>query len=93
MMKNYIVFAVSFLILFTIFQFISGAVQTMMYQPNMNDAWGNWGHHMHGHYSNRINIGVRPPLIPIYLVAFISASIAYFISNKFPKQDNQGTSS
>src|SRR5699024_7219674 len=43
-MIRYILFAISFLVLFTVFQVLAGYVATLLYTPDISSAWKEAGH-------------------------------------------------
>lgn len=81
-MKKYIVFAISFILLFSLFQVISGIILTSIYTPDVTEAWN-----LTANLSQEVVIkGNHSFFGLIFLVAFLTASIAYFISNKIPNR-------
>ncbi|RKQ30396.1 hypothetical protein [Oceanobacillus halophilus] len=80
-MKKYIIFAISFLLLLSLFQVISGWFLTFMYTPDVTDAWN-----VSANLSSEVVIRSdnRNDLLTIFF-AFLSAIIAYFISWKMTK--------
>lgn len=83
-MKKYIIFALSFILLFSFFQVISGMFLTMMYTPNIEKAW-----ELTTSLSQEVVITRNYSDYWLnFLIAFVSASIAYIILNKFSKKEN-----
>lgn len=79
MMKKYIIFVVSFLLLFTILQYLAGMLFTLMYSPDIDEAWK-----MAGVLSEETVIkGNTIPFLLTLCSALLAASIAYFIPKKF----------
>lgn len=84
-MKKYITFAVSFILLFTLFQVLSGILLTLTYTPNMEEAWN-----MNAILTHETIIkSSHNPILLTFITAFLSASIAYFISEKIKNTNNQ----
>jgi len=87
-MKKYIVFAISFILLFSLFEFLfqvlSGILSTFMYTPDMEEAWNS-----SANLSQEVVIksNHRSFLLTLF-IAFLSATIAYFIPKKFMRNDN-----
>jgi len=82
--KKYIIFALSFILLFSFFQVISGMFLTMMYTPNIEKAW-----ELTTSLSQEVVITRNYSDYWLnFLIAFVSASIAYIILNKFSKKEN-----
>ncbi|KMY31849.1 hypothetical protein ACZ11_06575 [Lysinibacillus xylanilyticus] len=83
-MKKYIIFAISFILLFSIFQVLSGMFLTLMYTPNVEEAWN-----MSGSLSKEVVItSSYSSFLPTLLIAFLSATIAYFIPKKITNNNN-----
>ncbi|GAB3798873.1 hypothetical protein [Virgibacillus kimchii] len=78
-MKRYLIFALSFLLLLLSFQIFSGMLLTYFYTPDIQDAW-----QMSGNMGQEIVVQRNDSSLPLTFVnAFLAASVAYFISNKF----------
>ncbi len=77
-MKRYITFIVSFILLFLLFQVMSGMLLTLAYTPDVEEAWNAT--------ANLAQVTVIKssyhPFLLMFLPAILSASLAYFISNK-----------
>ncbi|KWW15452.1 MULTISPECIES: hypothetical protein [Peribacillus] len=74
-MKKYLFFTISFLLLFTILQVISGLILTAAYTPDFSGATpiaGSPGM-------------VSQPQLPVMIMSALSAVMAYFISNRVMK--------
>ena len=83
-LKKYIIFAISFILLFSIFQVLSGMFLTLMYTPNVEEAWN-----MSGSLSKEVVItSSYSSFLPTLLIAFLSATIAYFIPKKITNNIN-----
>lgn len=87
-MKKYVIFAVSFILLFTLFfglsQIIAGMLLTTVYTPDVEEVWS-----MSASLPQEIAIqSSQSPFILTLIVAFISATIAYFIPRKFFNKTN-----
>lgn len=81
-MKKYIIFAISFLVLFSLLQVLFGMLLTFIYTPNLEEA-GN----MSGGLPQSVVISSGSgSFLPPFIIAFLSASIAYFIPNKIIKK-------
>lgn len=72
--KKYIIFSISFVVIYTLIQFGSGLFLTLTYTPGMTGT-GNMG-------------TIISQETFILCTAFLSASIAYFIPNKLTKVTN-----
>lgn len=79
-MKRYIVFGVSFIVLFMLLQILSGYFMTLLYNPDKSRAWNQTGN-----LSNSVVIGGSSYIVSL-MTAGIAAIIAYFISKKLCKQ-------
>ena len=79
-MKKYIVFVVSFFVFYSILQIVSGLLLTATYTPNLSNAWKSVGT-----TSQTEIIGNTPFFMP-FLLAFLSATVAYFVANRFVKR-------
>ncbi|MUK90616.1 hypothetical protein GMD78_19855 [Ornithinibacillus sp. L9] len=74
-MKKYIIFIISFLILFSLFQVLSGLFLTYVYTPDIAEAWG-----MGANLSQEVAIkSSQSPFLFTLFLALLSATIAYFI--------------
>lgn len=81
-MKKYLIFAVSFMLLFLVLQVLSGMLLTFTYTPDVEEAWK-----ASTNLSQEVMIkSSHSPLLLTTVIAFLSASIAYFISGKVIKQ-------
>lgn len=77
-MKKYLIFAISFILLFLLFQILSGLFLTIAYTPDIEEAWN-----MSADAPQKVVIkGSRSPFLITLFIAFLSASIAYFIPKK-----------
>ncbi|WP_026907388.1 hypothetical protein [Paucisalibacillus globulus] len=84
-MKKYSIFAISFIVLFSIFQVLSGVLLTFIYTPSIEDAWN-----MSSSLPKEVIISSNhSPFLVQLLIAFLSATIAYFIPKKFRSKNNQ----
>ena len=79
-MKKYIIFAISFIVLFTAFQMVSGYFLTLFYTPDITEAWNQAGN-----LSNSIVIKDSFPFISLFF-AFLAATLAYFTPKIFVKK-------
>lgn len=75
-MKKYLVFAVSFMVLFFIMQTLAGYVATFLYIPDINSAWYQAGNASENIMIDTMFTGHA------FVIAFLAASIAYFIQKK-----------
>ncbi|MGE8082048.1 hypothetical protein [Peribacillus loiseleuriae] len=71
-MKKYLVFIISFILLYTVFQILSGVMLTAFYTPDFSAIEGN--------YSQEVGFG-KVSSIPL-LVTLLIATLAYFLSQK-----------
>lgn len=84
-MKKYVVFSISFIFLFLLLQFLFGIFQTLVYTPNMNEAWS-----MGADLTQETRIiSSHNSLLITFIIAFLSASIAYVIPNRLIKTDKR----
>lgn len=80
-MKKFIVFVVSFILLFLFFQVMVGMFLTFTYTPDLAEAWN-----MSANLSQEVVIkSSQRPFLLTLAVAVFSLSIAYFISKKTSK--------
>ncbi|KKE80114.1 hypothetical protein NSA56_18300 [Oceanobacillus caeni] len=78
-MKKYIIFVVSFLLVFSLIQVLSGILLTYTYTPDMMEAWN-----LSPNLTQEVVIkGSHPSLLLTLLIGLISVTIAYFISKKY----------
>ena len=80
-MKKYIIFAVGFLVLFSLFQVLSGMLgflYTAVYTPNVEEAWIRSG----SSSQEVIMRGSHSSFLPTLIIAILSALIAYFVPKK-----------
>lgn len=83
-MKKYAIFAISFILLFTLFQVLSGMLLTFTYTPDIEEAW-NMSANLP--QETMIKSSHNPFLLTLF-IAFLSASIAYFIPKKIANTSN-----
>lgn len=81
-MKKFIVFSISFLALFVVFQVLSGYFMTLFYTPDMTGAWSQ-----SGSLSSSVVIKGSSTFSPI-LLAMLAATIAYFSPKIFIKNSS-----
>lgn len=78
-MKKYVIFSISFIILFTLFQILSGLLLTITYTP----------HFLSANLSNQSSLtSSSSPFLLTLFIAFLSATIAYFIPTKIVNKNN-----
>ena len=82
LVKRYIVFSISFIILFVLFQVLSGYFLTLFYTSDPTSAWDK-----SESLPSNIAIKGRFSFIPL-LFSFLAATIAYFIPEFFVKRTN-----
>lgn len=84
-MKKYIIFAISFILLFSLFQVLSGIFLTVAYTPDIEEAWN-----MSANSSEQVAMkgSSNSSFVYTLFIAFLSATIAYFIPKKFTKDNN-----
>ncbi len=78
--KKYIIFAISFIILLSAFQMLSGYFMTLYYTPNITETWNQ-----SGHLSSNVVIKGSSSFIPLFF-AFLAATFAYFTPKIFVKK-------
>ncbi|WP_010531420.1 hypothetical protein [Lentibacillus jeotgali] len=78
-MKKFIIFALSFIVLFVLFQILSGLILTYVYTPDIEEAWN-----LSAALSRETEINSSSSSFLItFFIALLSATIAYFIPKKF----------
>ncbi len=82
-MKKYIIFGISFIILFSAFQILSGYFLTLFYTPDITGAWNQAGN-----LSSNVVIKGGSFINPLFF-AFLAATIAYFTPKIFVKNNNK----
>ncbi|SFB07982.1 hypothetical protein SAMN04488072_106235 [Lentibacillus halodurans] len=82
-MKKYIVFSISFIILFAVFQILSGYLLTIFYTPDITSAWNQAAN-----LSNNTVIKGGSSYASL-LIAFLAAIFAYFTPKLFLKDSIQ----
>ncbi|GAB4075226.1 hypothetical protein GCM10028778_27300 [Barrientosiimonas marina] len=82
-MKKFIVFSISFIALFAVFQILSGYFMTLFYTPDMTSAWSQ-----SGSLSSSVTIAGSSSFSPL-LLAFLAAGIAYFSPKIFIKNSSK----
>jgi len=82
-MKEYIIFSLSFIVLFVIFQTLSGYFSTAFYTPDITSAWNQ-----SDGLSSNVVIKGGSSFISL-LFAFIAATIAYFTPWIFIKNNSK----
>ncbi|WP_010530586.1 hypothetical protein [Lentibacillus jeotgali] len=82
-MKKYIVFAISFIILFAVFQILSGYLVTFFYTPDITSAWNQVGG-----LSNTTVIKGGSSFTSLF-IAFLAATLAYFVPKIFVKDNSK----
>ncbi|MBP1970165.1 ABC-type Fe3+ transport system permease subunit [Virgibacillus natechei] len=84
-MKSYIIFAISFVLLFSLFQVLSGIILTITYTPDIEEVWN-----MSANLPDEVVMQGSSSSSFFYtlFIAFLSATIAYFIPKKFTKHSN-----
>lgn len=86
-LKKYFIFAISFLIMFSILQVLSGVLLTATYTPEITTLWNQSAQLT----DEVVMYGTFNPFLITVLTAFLSATIAYFIPNismKHKQRDN-----
>lgn len=79
-MKKYIIFAISFVFLFIVFQILSGYFLTLFYTPDITEAWNQAGN-----LPSSVVIKGSSSFIPLFF-AFLAATLAYFTPKIFVKK-------
>ena len=72
-MKRFIVFTISFILLFGVLQVLSGLLLTLIYTPDISGAWKGASN-----LPQHIEI-VEGPSIPMFLIGIFSAIVAFFV--------------
>ncbi|MFD1361302.1 hypothetical protein [Lentibacillus salinarum] len=80
-MKKYMMFAISFIVLFLLFQVLSGLFLTLLYTPDIQEAWNSSA----SLSQETVIKSSRSPFLLTFILAFLSATIAYFIPKKMTK--------
>jgi len=78
-MKNYVIFAISFIVLFLFFQMFSGYILTIFYTPDVSNVWNQVEN-----LSTITTLEGTSSFLPL-LFAFLAATIAYFVPKLFIK--------
>jgi len=81
--KNYIIFAISFIVLFSAFQILSGYFLTLFYTPDVTEAWNQAGNS-----SSSVVIKGSSFFTSLFF-AFLVATVAYFIPKIFVKNNSK----
>ena len=84
-MKKYIIFAISFIFLFSAFQILSGYFLTLFYTPDITSAWNQAGNLS----SNVVIKGEGGSFFTALFFAFLAATIAYFTPKIFVKNNSK----
>ncbi|UJL46493.1 hypothetical protein KFZ58_00455 [Virgibacillus sp. NKC19-16] len=72
-MKRFIIFIVSFVVIFFFIQLASGVVLTTFYTPDLSEAWN-----MSGNLPQEVALG-KSSYFPTLLIAVVAAALAYLI--------------
>lgn len=83
--KKYIIFAISFILLFLIFQIVFGVIITYMYTPDIQETWYTSG----GLSQTNVHISSHYSFLPTFLIAFLAATIAYFIPKRMTNPNSK----
>lgn len=78
-MKNFIIFLGSFIVLFALFQMVSGFFLTFIYQPDVEEAWN-----MSANLISETTL-VGSTATPTIIIAALAAVFAYFVPKAFRK--------
>lgn len=78
MLKKFVLFITSFLLLFLILQIGSGMIVTTLYSPDMGDAWSQSAALPQ---ETVVSGSIVTPLVTL-LTGLVSAAAAYFIQSK-----------
>lgn len=81
-MKKYMIFAISFIFLFSLFQVLSGMLLTYLYTPSVEEALDSGANLPQEVVMNSSHNSFLLTL----LIAFLSATIAYLIPSKIPNK-------
>ncbi|MGE7767425.1 hypothetical protein [Peribacillus sp. NPDC096540] len=80
-MKKYLIFIISFLLLFTLLQISTGLFLTAIYTPDFSESLGM------GNTLSKEVVFVQNSQMPTLIIAVLSATLAYFILNKVVKKN------
>lgn len=80
-MKKYILFSISFVISFVVFQSIYGYFLSLFYTPDSTSAWSQ----VEGLPSNVVMKG-SSSFVPLLFISFLAVIIAYFTPKLFMKK-------
>ncbi|MGM8216605.1 hypothetical protein ACLIA0_13685 [Bacillaceae bacterium W0354] len=78
-MKKYGIFAISFILLFTLLEVLSGTLLTYLYRPDIEEAFSQ-------NLPHEVVISSSNSFLLTLFIAFLAATIAYFISIKMIRQ-------
>ncbi|MFJ8261172.1 hypothetical protein ACIQ4I_04305 [Rummeliibacillus sp. NPDC094406] len=78
-MKNFIVFIISFVVLFTVTQILSGMLLTTLYTPDLSESWM-----ISEHLPKSISFG-NSTFMPSLILAMFSVIVAYFMPRLFKR--------
>lgn len=76
-MKKFVIFSLSFIVLFIVFQILSGYILTLFYMSDISSAW-----HQADNLTNTTAVGKVTSFLPL-IIAFLAAIIAVFIPKLF----------
>lgn len=82
-MKRYLVFSMSFILLFMVFQVLFGVFLTFFYTPDLTSAWNQVEH-----LPSSVVIKGNSSLFP-FLFAFLAATAAYFTPRIFMNNNSK----
>jgi len=77
--KDFIIFLGSFIVLFALFQMVSGLFLTFIYQPDVEEAWN-----MSANLTSETTL-VGSTTTPTIIIAALAAVFAYFVPKAFRK--------
>lgn len=81
-MKKFSFYIITFAVSFVLLQIVSGLFLTIFYTPDLSSAW-----HQELNTSNKIIFG-NTLSISAFIIATISAVIAYFLTSLFQNSNN-----
>ncbi|MGG0655437.1 hypothetical protein [Rummeliibacillus pycnus] len=81
-MKNFMIFIISFIVLFCMTQVLSGFFLTSIYHPNLSESWLTSSYLL-----QEISFG-NTTFLPSIIMAVFSVIIAYFMTQLFKRFSN-----
>ncbi|WP_085523646.1 hypothetical protein [Tuberibacillus sp. Marseille-P3662] len=76
-MKQYLIFIISLLLLFAVFQMLSGWIMTLAYTPDISDAW-----YQSENLSHEVTFNGNGSIIPTIISTGLAGTIAFLVVKK-----------